>query len=246
MRQGWCRVPGPPTPTVRPCCCCSARAAARWPPPPMRSPDTSPSRARSTIPSSGTCAVASGSSSRACTTSCTSSSSIGLKDESSAMAERPAPLMLIVDPGAKPGVDPPFGTYAAVRIAGRRRLAIELSRRLIAAGSGVAALHPVLPPDGEPFHWGRWYAAAARAMLSRVRAEGRPLDAIGYAGAGALALADDPLIERSSRRSPARRPPTTVLDRCLPGAGQPTAGSRWRPRSPRSSNARPTTPRCTA
>ena len=111
------------------------------------------------------------------------------------MAERPAPLMLIVDPGAKPGVDPPFGTYAAVSVAGRRRLAIELSRRLIASGSGVAALHPVLPTDGEPFHWGRWYAAAARAMLSRVRAEGRPLDAIGYAGAGALALADDPLIE---------------------------------------------------
>ena len=111
------------------------------------------------------------------------------------MPERPAPLMLIVDPGAKPGVDPPFGTYAAVSVAGRRRLAIELSRRLIAADSGVAALHPVLPPDGEPFHWGRWYAAAARAMLARVRAEGRPLDAIGYAGAGALALADDPLIE---------------------------------------------------
>jgi len=111
------------------------------------------------------------------------------------MAERPAPLMLIVDPGAKPGVDPPFGTYEAVSVAGRRRLAIELSRRLIAAGSGVAALHPVLPADGQPFHWGRWYAAAARAMLSRVRADGRPLDAIGYAGAGALALADDPLIE---------------------------------------------------
>ena len=32
-------------------------------------------------------------------------------------------------------------------------------------------------------------------MITRVRAEGRPLDAIGYAGAGALALADDPLIE---------------------------------------------------
>ena len=112
------------------------------------------------------------------------------------MAERPAPLMLIVDPGAKPGVDPPFGTYEAVGVAGRRRLAIELSRRLIAAGSGVAALHPVLPLDGEPFHWGRWYAAAARAMLARVRAEGRPLDAIGYAGAGALALADDPLLEQ--------------------------------------------------
>lgn len=112
------------------------------------------------------------------------------------MVERPAPLTLVVDPSAKPGVDPPFGSYAAVSVAGRRRLAIELSRRLIAAGSGVAALHPALPADGETFHWGRWYAAAARAMLARVRAEGRPLEAIGYAGAGALALADDSLIEQ--------------------------------------------------
>jgi hypothetical protein len=111
------------------------------------------------------------------------------------MVERPAPLMLIVDPSAKPGVDPPFGSYAAVSVAGRRRLAIELSRRLIAAGSGVAALHPTIPAEGETFHWGRWYAAAARAMVARVRAEGRPLDAIGYAGAGALALADDALLE---------------------------------------------------
>jgi hypothetical protein len=111
------------------------------------------------------------------------------------MAERPAPLTLVVDPSAKPGVDPPFGSYAAVSVAGRRRLAIELSRRLIAAGSGVAALHPTTPTEGETFHWGRWYASAARAMVTRVRAEGRPLDAIGYAGAGALALADDPLIE---------------------------------------------------
>jgi hypothetical protein len=111
------------------------------------------------------------------------------------MPERPAPLVLVVDPGATPDPDIPFGSYAAVGLAGRRRLAIELSRRLIAAGSGVAALHPARPAGGEAFHWGRWYAAAARAMLTRVRAEGRPLDAIGYAGAGALALADDALIE---------------------------------------------------
>jgi len=111
------------------------------------------------------------------------------------MVERPAPLTLVVDPSAKPGVDPPFGSYAAVSVAGRRRLAIELSRRLIAAGSGVAALHPTIPAEGESFHWGRWYAPAARAMITRVRAEGRPLDAIGYAGAGALALADDSLID---------------------------------------------------
>jgi hypothetical protein len=111
------------------------------------------------------------------------------------MAERPAPLVLVVDPGVGPDPDIPFGSYAAVGVAGRRRLAIELSRRLIAAGSGVAALHPARPAGGEQFHWGRWYAPAARALLARVRGEGRPLEAIGYAGAGALALADDALIE---------------------------------------------------
>jgi hypothetical protein len=111
------------------------------------------------------------------------------------VADRPAPLVLVVDPGTVPDPDLPFGSYAAVGMAGRRRLAIELSRRLIASGSGVAALHPAKPATGEAFHWGRWYAPAARALLGRVRAEGRPLDAIGYAGAGALALADDALIE---------------------------------------------------
>ena len=111
------------------------------------------------------------------------------------MAERPAPLFLVVDPGAAPNPDLPPGSYAAVGEAGRRRLAIELSRRLGAQGAGVASLHPAKPPAGEAFHWGRWFTAAARSVLARVRAEGRPLDAIGYAGAGALALADDPLLE---------------------------------------------------
>lgn len=111
------------------------------------------------------------------------------------MAERPAPLFLVVDPGASPNPDLPAGSYAAVGEAGRRRLAIELSRRLGSQGAGVAALHPARPPAGEAFHWGRWFTAAARSIVARVRAEGRPLDAIGYAGAGALALADDTLLE---------------------------------------------------
>lgn len=111
------------------------------------------------------------------------------------MAERPAPLFLVVDPGVSPDPDLPPGSYAAVGEAGRRRLAIELSRRLGSLGAGVASLHPAKPPAGEAFHWGRWYTAAARTLLGRVRAEGRPLDAIGYAGAGALALADDGLLE---------------------------------------------------
>jgi len=110
-------------------------------------------------------------------------------------ATRPAPLFLVVDPGAAPDADLPPGSYAAVGAAGRRRLAIELSRRLGSQGAGVASLHPARPPAGEAFHWGRWFTAAARSVLARVRAEGRPLDAIGYAGAGALALADDALLE---------------------------------------------------
>ena len=36
------------------------------------------------------------------------------------MAERPAPLVLVVDPGATPDPGIPFGSYAAVGIAGRR------------------------------------------------------------------------------------------------------------------------------
>lgn len=111
------------------------------------------------------------------------------------MAERPAPLILVVDPGAGRERDLPFGTYAAVGEAGRRRLAVELSRRLGSVGVGVEPLHPARPSPGESFHWGRWFAAAARATLARVRAEGRPLDAVGYAGAGTLALADDELLD---------------------------------------------------
>jgi hypothetical protein len=111
------------------------------------------------------------------------------------MAERPAPLVLVVDPGALPDPDIPFGSYASVGVAGRRRLAIELSRRFGSVGAGVATLHPKRPEAGETFHWGRWFTAAARRLLARVQAEGRPLDAIGYAGAGALALAGDDLLE---------------------------------------------------
>lgn len=110
------------------------------------------------------------------------------------MAERPAPLVLVVDPGAAPDPDLPFGSYAAVGEAGRRKLAIELSRRLGSLGVVVAPLHPARPSRGESFHWGRWFTAAARGALERIHAAGRPLDAIGYAGAGALALADDELL----------------------------------------------------
>ncbi len=108
------------------------------------------------------------------------------------MADRPAPLVLVPTGAA---VEPAFGTYAAVLETGRRLLATELSLRLGGLGAAVAPLQPEPPgsPGDAPFHWGSWYAAQARAALAAPIA-GRP-DAIGYAGAGSLALAGDQLLD---------------------------------------------------
>lgn len=98
------------------------------------------------------------------------------------MAERPAPLVLV----ATPQDGQPFGSHAAVAAEGQRLLAAELTHRLGRLGAAVAPLPAVIPPTGEAFHWGRWFTDAARAA-----ARTGDLDAIGYAGAGALALLDD-------------------------------------------------------
>ena len=98
------------------------------------------------------------------------------------MPERPAPLVLV----ATPATDQPFGSHAAVAAEGQRLLAAELSHRLGMLGAAVAPLPFEGPPDGGSFHWGRWYAAAARRALATGN-----VDAVGYAGAGALALLDD-------------------------------------------------------
>ncbi|MDH4333701.1 MAG: hypothetical protein OEW24_00305 [Chloroflexota bacterium] len=108
-------------------------------------------------------------------------------------AERPAPLMLVVDPGDRS--DLPFGSYAAVAHTGQRLLAAELSRRFGALGCAVAPLVPADPPAGERFHWGRWFSAGARAALAAAERARRPVDALGYAGAGSLALADDATLD---------------------------------------------------
>jgi hypothetical protein len=106
------------------------------------------------------------------------------------MAEgRPAPLVLVSAPDA--AAEPPFGSYAAVAVVGRRMLAVELSRRLGALGAAVAPLTPE-DPGGEPFHWGRWFVGGARAALAE--ADSR-LDAIGYAGGGSLALASEATLD---------------------------------------------------
>jgi hypothetical protein len=99
------------------------------------------------------------------------------------MPERPAPLILV----ATPATGQPFGSHAAVAAEGQRLLAAELSHRLGRLGAAVAPLPFEAPPDGGSFHWGRWFAAGSRPALGG----GGMLDAVGYAGAGALALLDD-------------------------------------------------------
>jgi len=105
------------------------------------------------------------------------------------MADRPAPLLLVAAPGEPSAA---FGSYAAVADAGQALLAAELTSRLGALGTAV---RHVPPGAARPFHWGSWYADAAREAVAEARGEGRPLDAIGYAGAGALALASDALLD---------------------------------------------------
>lgn len=101
-------------------------------------------------------------------------------------AERPAPLVLMgatADPG-----ETEFGSYGAVLATGRHLLAAELSQRLGAQG---AAIQPI-PSEWSPgaFHWGASYAAAAGTAR-----QGRELDALGWVGAGALALVGDGTLE---------------------------------------------------
>jgi hypothetical protein len=71
---------------------------------------------------------------------------------------------------------------------GQRLLAAELSQRLVARAAAVAPLVPVRAMGDEPFHWGRWFAAGAKAAIPET---GARAGAIGYAGAGALALLSD-------------------------------------------------------
>ncbi|HEX5579317.1 MAG TPA: hypothetical protein VFY43_06600 [Candidatus Limnocylindria bacterium] len=100
--------------------------------------------------------------------------------------ERPAPLVLVVEPGGAPPGDPSFAALAA---RGQALLAAELARRFTAAGALVERL-PAQATSAR-FHWGDWFTAAARTARREARTGGKPGEAIGYAGAGALALLDD-------------------------------------------------------
>ena len=102
---------------------------------------------------------------------------------------RPAPLVLM---GAAPEPsDAPFGSYQAVLATGRHLLAAELSQRLAGQGAAVQAISPVATPD--QFHWGSWYTAAARSALDGA---GGRVDALGWVGAGSLALVEDQALDQ--------------------------------------------------
>jgi hypothetical protein len=100
---------------------------------------------------------------------------------------RPPVLMLVVDPG-RPSAE--AGSYAAIASAGQGLLAAELARRMAAAGAIVSRL-PVPVQREAAFHWGAWFAAAARGARREQHSAGVAVETIGYAGAGALALLGD-------------------------------------------------------
>jgi hypothetical protein len=100
------------------------------------------------------------------------------------MAERPVPLVFLA-PAEHAEVA--SGSYVAAAADGRRLLLAGLSQRLARAGAAVTSLPIPTEPFPEPFHWGRWFTAAARDAL----AEAPTIYAIGYAGPGALALLPD-------------------------------------------------------
>jgi hypothetical protein len=102
--------------------------------------------------------------------------------------ERPAPLVLVTTPPEGQA----FGTHAAIAADGQRLLATELSRRLGGHGAAVAPLRATPATAAGDFHWGRWFTDAARAALADAPG---PVDAIGYAGGGALCLLGDDALD---------------------------------------------------
>src|SRR5262245_10631716 len=101
-------------------------------------------------------------------------------------SDRPAPVVLVVEPEMPP---PGAASYGALAARGLALLAAELTGRFEAAG-GIVARLPTEPVT-DRFHWGDWFTAAARTARREARTGGKPGEAIGYAGAGALALLAD-------------------------------------------------------
>jgi hypothetical protein len=116
------------------------------------------------------------------------------------MNERAAPLVLVVAPGQGQA---DFGSYASLAETGQRLLAAELSQRIGRLGATVVPLVPQPALAAEPFHWGRWFTSAARQAVADAGPAGRRLRALGYAGAGALALLGDGDLEDLLAPNPA-------------------------------------------
>lgn len=104
------------------------------------------------------------------------------------MPDRPAPLVLVTIPPE----GQPFGTHAAIAVAGQRLLAVDLSRRLGSQGAAVVPLPATPIASANDFHWGGWFTDAARAALAAAQG---PIDAIGYAGGGALCMVEDAALD---------------------------------------------------
>ena len=104
------------------------------------------------------------------------------------MPERPAPVVLVTTPAE----GQPFGSHAAIAAEGQRLLAADLSRRLGALGAAVAPLPSIPAAPGQAFHWGTWFADAARPVLASANGA---VDAFGYAGGGALGLIADAALD---------------------------------------------------
>ncbi|MGH2383160.1 MAG: hypothetical protein ACRDG7_18315 [Candidatus Limnocylindria bacterium] len=104
------------------------------------------------------------------------------------MPERPAPLILVTTPPS----GQPFGSHSAIAADGQRLLAADLSHRFGRLGAAVAPLPSRAPSARDPFQWGRWFADAARAALTAASGQ---VDAIGYAGGGALCLVGDDALD---------------------------------------------------
>jgi len=120
---------------------------------------------------------------------------------------RPAPLVLMGAPAAD---EAPFGSYAAVLATGRHLLAAELSQRLARQGAAVQ----LIPPSGEGlFHWGSWYARAARAAPHEA---GDRADALGRVGAG-VAGRSARVDAAALQAIPSAGGTTTQLGRATPG-----------------------------
>ena len=110
-------------------------------------------------------------------------------------AAEAGPLVLLGEVGFQGDVG--RDDYAATLVEGLRLLSAALKRRLTKMGARVVM---VAPADrgrlaSSPFHWGNWFAGAAREALVG-RAGNHSPSGLGWGGPGALALIGDEALRR--------------------------------------------------